>query len=115
MILRLIRAIRFARYLVGVGSGKLSDFPDGSASGQLVEGKQDRATLSKWSNDLRQSFRTITTVAGVSEFDAKLQINQAVPGLNAGHITRHKLLENHLRCQQQSISSALYLLVWEHR
>jgi hypothetical protein len=94
MILRLIRAIRFARYLVGVGSGKLSDFPDGSASGHLVEGKEDRATLSKWGNDLRQSFRAITTVAGVSEFDAKLQINKAVPGLNAGYITRRELLEN---------------------
>jgi len=115
MILRLIRAIRFARYLVGVGSGKLSNFQDGSASGHLVEGKEDRATLSKWGNDLRQSFRTITTVAGVSEFDAKLQINKAVPGLNAGYITRHELLENYLRCQQQSISSALYLLAWEHR
>jgi hypothetical protein len=50
---------------------------------------------SKWGNDLRQSFRTIATAAGVSEFDARLLMNHAVPGVNAGYITRHKLLEDH--------------------
>jgi hypothetical protein len=43
------------------------------------EQKEDRATLSKWSNDLRQSFRTIATAAGVSDFDAKLLMNHAIP------------------------------------
>jgi hypothetical protein len=42
---------------------------------------------------LRQSFRTIATAAGVSEIDAKLLMNHAIPGVNAGYITRHKLLE----------------------
>ena len=63
--------------------------------------------LSKWGNDLRQSFRTIATAAGVSEFDAKLLMNHAILGVNAGYITRHKLLEDHLRSQQQAISSAV--------
>jgi hypothetical protein len=83
-------------------------FPADSASGHLVEQKEDRAMLSKWGNDLRQSFRTIATAAGVSEFDAKLLMNHAIPGVNAGYITRHKLLEDHLRSQQQAISSAVF-------
>ena len=35
-------------------------------------------------------------------------MNHAIPGVNAGYITRHKLLEDHLRSQQQSISSAVF-------
>ena len=83
-------------------------FPADSKSGHLVEQKEDRATLSKWGNDLRQTFRTIATAAGVSEFDAKLLMNHAIPGVNAGYVTRHKLLEDHLRSQQQAISSAVF-------
>jgi hypothetical protein len=78
---------------------------------RLAEQKEDRATLSKWGNDLRQSFRTIATAAGVSEFDAKLLMNHAIPGVNAGYVTRHKLLEDHLRSQQQAISSAVFAAV----
>ena len=33
-------------------------------------------------------------------------MNHSIPGVNAGYITRHKLLEDHLRRQQQAISSA---------
>ncbi len=57
---------------------------------------------------LRQTFRTIATAAGVSEIDAKLLMNHAIPGVNAGDITRHKLLEDHLRSQQQAISSTAF-------
>ena len=64
--------------------------------------------LSKWGNDLRQTFRTIATAAGVSEVDAKLLMKHAIPGGNAGYITRHKLLGDHLRSQQQAISSAIF-------
>ena len=107
MILCLVRAIRFGRKMY---PSQAADwiFPADSASGHLVEQKEDRATLSKWGNDLRQSFRTIATTAGVSEFDAKLLMNHAIPGVNAGYITRHKLLEDHLRGQQQAISSAVF-------
>jgi integrase len=107
MIMCLIRAIRFSRQMYPSKAGDWL-FPGDSASGHLAEGKEDRATLSKWGNDLRQSFRTIATAAGVSEFDAKLLMNHAIPGVNAGYITRHKLLENHLRCQQQAISCAVF-------
>src|SRR4030088_2250161 len=74
----------------------------------IESGNQEKSN-STWSDTticvrvLRQSFRTIATVAGVSEFDAKLLMNHAIPGVNAGYITRHKLLENHLRNQQRRV------------
>jgi hypothetical protein len=35
-------------------------------------------------------------------------MNHAIPGVNAGYITRHKLLEDHLRGQQQAISKSVF-------
>jgi hypothetical protein len=35
-------------------------------------------------------------------------MNHSIPGVNAGYITRHKLPEDHLRRQQQAISSAVF-------
>jgi integrase len=107
MVLCVVRAMRFGRKMYPSQAAEWI-FPADSASGHLVAQKEDRATLSKWGNDLRQSFRTIATAAGVSEFDAKLLMNHAIPGVNAGYITRHKLLEDHLRSQQQAISSAVF-------
>lgn len=65
------------------------------------------AVLSKWGNDLRQSFRIFAQVAGVSEIDARLLMNHAIPGVSAGYVTRDKLLEDHLRGRQQAISRVL--------
>ncbi|PYE86670.1 tyrosine-type recombinase/integrase [Phyllobacterium leguminum] len=107
MILCLARAIRFARRLYPSGAPDWL-FPADSDSGHLAEQKEDRAILAKWGNDLRQTFRTLATPAGVSEFDARLLMNHAIPGVNAGYISRHKLLENHLRAQQQSISDTIF-------
>jgi hypothetical protein len=86
-------------------------FPADSRSGHLAETKEDREILSKWGNDLRQTFRTIATAAGVSEIDAKLLMNHALSGVNGGYITRHKLLEDHLRSQQQAIGSAVFAAI----
>jgi len=107
MVLCLIRAIRFGRAMHPTAA-KDWVFPADSAAGHLAEQKEDRAILAKWGNELRQSFRTIATVAGVSEFDARLLMNHAIPGVNAGYITRHKLLEDHLRSQQQAISDTVF-------
>ena len=106
MILCLIRALRFSR-IMHPESGRAWVFASDSDSGHIVEQKEERHLLSKWGNDLRQSFRTLAQTAGVSEFDARLLMNHAVPGVNAGYITRHKLLEDHLRQQQQAISRVL--------
>jgi integrase len=107
MILCLIRVIRFGREVYPLQSPRWV-FPADSVSGHLAETKEDRNILSKWGNDLRQSFRTVATAAGVSEIDAKLLMNHSIAGVNAGYITRHKLLQDHLRRQQQAISSALF-------
>jgi hypothetical protein len=103
MILCLVRVMRSGRQMSPSRAAEWI-FPADSDSGHPVEQKEDRATLSKWGNDLRQSFRTIATAAEVSEFDAKLLMNHAIPGVNAGYITRHRLLKDHLRAQQQQIS-----------
>ncbi len=79
-----------------------------SDSGHLAGQKEHRDILAKWGNDLRQTFRTLATPAGVSEFDARLLMNHAIPGVNAGYISRHKLLEDHLRAQQQAISNTVF-------
>nr|WP_244521551.1 hypothetical protein [Bradyrhizobium sp. DOA9] len=107
MILSLIRVLRFGRQMHPSQARKWL-FPAESASGHLAETKEDRDILSKWGNELRQTFRTIATAAGVSEFDAKLLMNHSIPGVNAGYVTRHKLVEDHLRNQQQAISSVVF-------
>ena len=58
MVLCLVRAMRFGRQMYPSQAAEWI-FAADSASGHLVEQKEDRATLSKWGNDLRQSFRTI--------------------------------------------------------
>lgn len=107
MILSLIRVLRFGRQMHPSRAQEWL-FPAESASGHLAETKEDREILSKWGNDLRQTFRTIATAAGVSEFDAKLLMNHSIPGVNAGYVTRHKLVEDHLRSQQQAISTVAF-------
>ena len=107
MILCLVRALRFGRTMHPAEAVQWV-FPAASAAGHLVEQKEDREVLSKWGNDLRQSYRTLATMVGVSEFDARLLMNHAVPGVNAGYVTRHKLLEDHLRNQQQAITSVMF-------
>jgi integrase len=107
MILCLLRTIRFARHFYPLQANDWL-FPAESDSGHLAEQKEKRDVLAKWGNDLRQTFRTLATPAGVSEFDARLLMNHAIPGVNAGYISRHKLLEDHLRAQQQAISSIMF-------
>jgi hypothetical protein len=41
----------------------------------------------------------------VSELDIHLLMNHLLPGVNAGYITRDKLLCDHLRKQQERIST----------
>lgn len=107
MILSLIRVLRFGRRMHPSQAHEWL-FPAESASGHLAETKENRDILSKWGNDLRQTFRTIASAAGVSEFDAKLLMNHSIPGVNAGYVTRHKLVEDHLRSQQQAISTVVF-------
>jgi hypothetical protein len=70
----------------------------------LAEHKEDRATLATWGNDLRQTYRTVGQAAGIADLDIHLLMNHAITGVNAGYITRNKLLNGHLRQQQETIS-----------
>lgn len=83
-------------------------FPADSATGHLIEHKEDRSVLSKWGNDLRQTYRTVGQAVGVNDLDMHLLMNHSLPGVNAGYITRNKLLSDHLRSQQQLISTAVF-------
>jgi len=103
MIRCVVRAIRWARIMYS-GQAKSWLFPADSDPGHLVEHKEARDVLSKWGNDLRQSYRTLAQAAGVSELDIHLLMNHSLPGVNAGYITRDRLLKDHLRRQQQGIS-----------
>lgn len=78
-------------------------FPGASAAGHMVEHWEKRAVLSKWGNDLRQSYRTLAQHAGLSDVDAHLLMNHSLPGVNAGYITRGKL-GHHLVAEQERLS-----------
>lgn len=103
MIRSIVRAIRAGRVLYPEAA-EAWIFPAASKSGHLVEHKEDRAVLSKWGNDLRQSYRTLAQAAGVAEIDAHLLMNHSLPGVNAGYVTKGKLF-GHLRDQQERISA----------
>lgn len=103
MIRCLIRVLRFGQSLYPNQATEWI-FPADSKSGHLAEHKEERDELSRWGNDLRQTFRTIAQTAGVPELDVHLLMNHSIPGVNAGYITRNKLLRDHLRIQQEAIS-----------
>jgi integrase len=102
-----IRAMRFGQLLYPEES-RTWLFPAGGVDGHLAEHKEDRAkVLSHWGNDLRQTYRTIGQVAGISDVDMHLLMNHSLPGVNAGYITRAKLMSDHLRAQQEKLSNLI--------
>jgi integrase len=107
MIRCIVRTMRLGRMAYPYHA-KFWLFPAESGAGHLVEHKEERNVLSKWGNDLRQSYRTLAQAAGVSELDIHLLMNHSLPGVNAGYITRDRLLRDHLRKQQQRISEAVF-------
>jgi hypothetical protein len=106
MIRCLVRAIRVGRMLFPVQADYWL-FPADSESGHLIDHKEDRDVLPKWGNDLRQTYRTLAQVAEVSELDIHLLMNHSLRGVNAGYITRDKLVRGHLRKQQERISAII--------
>jgi integrase len=106
MVRCIIRTIRLGRSMYPEQS-RTWLFPADSETGHLVEHKEERDVLSKWGNDLRQSYRTLAQAASVSELDIHLLMNHSLPGVNAGYITRDRLLRDHLRKQQERISAVV--------
>lgn len=114
MIQSFMRLIRFGQARHPIES-RTWLFPADSNAGHIVETKENRESLSKWGNDLRQTYRTIATVARANTVDAKLLMNHAIPGVNEGYITRDKLVEDHLRATQQQISDAIFAAIKDLR
>ena len=114
MIRCLIRAIRLGRVMYPIQCGTWL-FPSDSAEGHIVEHKERRTVLSKWGNDLRQTYRTLGQAAGINEVDMHLLMNHSIAGVNAGYITRNRLLGDHLRKQQQAISDVAFAAVMRDR
>lgn len=106
MIRCLARAIRIGRVLYPE-QAKEWLFPADSKNGHITEHKEKRSDLSKWGNELRQTFRTIAQAAGVMELDVHLLMNHSIQGVNAGYITRNKILHDHLRDQQENITNKI--------
>lgn len=104
MIRCLVRAMRAGRML-HPRHAKRWIFVGESASGHMVHYKEKRAVLSKFGNDLRQTYRTLGQAAGLSEVDMHLLMNHSLPGVNAGYITRAKLVTSHLRDAQEKLSA----------
>jgi integrase len=103
MIRCLVRAMRAGRMLLPRHADKWI-FVAESAEGHLVVHKERRDVLSKYGNDLRQTYRTLGQAAGLSEVDMHLLMNHSLPGVNAGYITRAKLITGHLRDAQSKLS-----------
>jgi integrase len=103
MVRCLIRAMR-ASWMLHPEEARTWIFAADSKPGHLIEHKEPRKRLFKWGNDLRQSYRTLGQAAGLSEIDMHLLMNHSLPGVNAGYITRAKLLGDHLRTAQERLS-----------
>lgn len=105
MIRCLVRAMRASRMLYPAAA-EAWIFAADSEEGHLVEHKEDRNVLSKWGNDLRHTYRTLGQAAGLSPVDMHLLMNHSVNGanVNEGYISRSKLLNDHLRASQQTLS-----------
>lgn len=107
MLRSIARAMRFGR-MMHPEQAQTWLFPADSTAGHIIEHKEDRAVLSHWGNDLRQTYRTIGQIAGTNEIDIHLLMNHSLPGVNAGYITRAKLVHSHLRAAQQQISDTVF-------
>lgn len=106
MIRCLIRAVRAGRMMYPDKAHAWLFVAD-SQDGHMAEHREYRQVLAKWGNDLRQTYRTIGQVAGLSEIDMHLLMNHTLPGVNAGYITRAKLLNGHLRGTQEKLSATI--------
>lgn len=109
----LVRAIAIGRMMYpGQSNGWL--FPADSAVGHATSHRERRALLSNWGNELRQTYRTIGQIAGINDVDMHLLMNHSLPGVNAGYITRHKLVGDHLRAAQQKISDTIFAAICKY-
>lgn len=81
-------------------------FPADTPTGYISETKEPRRRLSKFNDDLRQTYRTAAQAVGLGDMDYNLLMNHSLGGVNAGYITRGALLD-HLIAQQERVSRYL--------
>ena len=106
MIRCLIRAIRISRRWYPE-QAKRWVFASESLSGHIEDQKEERSVLSKWGNELRQTYRTCAQAARVPSLDAKILMNHRLPGVNEEYITVAAIMSDHLRKQQEKISTLM--------
>lgn len=83
-------------------------FPADSEAGHVVEYKENRETLAKWGDDLRQSYATIAKQLRVDQFMLKLLMNHKVDrDVTAGYVTTPALFRELLAIQEQITRAVL--------
>lgn len=93
-----------ARDWIFPGDMSKSRTGDPLSAGHIVAYREKRDDLSKWGNDLRQTFRTLASEAGVSKSDVMILMNHADKDVSDGYVTRSKIAEVYLREQQEKMS-----------
>lgn len=83
------------------------------SAGHIVEYREDRDALPKWGGDLRQTYKTLSSEAGLSKTDVMILMNHADGDVNDGYMTRNKVAEDYLRAQQEAMSR--YIMAACHR
>jgi hypothetical protein len=99
MIRCIIRAIRFGQILYPEHA-KHWLFPADSETGHLVEHKEERDVVSKWGNDLRQSYRTLAILSSelFAEAASKKRLS-SVPTADRECVARlHQSRRIEIRC-----------------
>ena len=110
MVACLARARRAGRRVNAVNAaewifpGDLSRSHKPGFEGHIVEYREDRADLPKWGGDLRQTFKTLSSEAGLSKTSVMILMNHADGDVSDGYMTRSKVDEAYLRAQQETMS-----------
>ncbi|MGH1558486.1 hypothetical protein ACRAWD_13695 [Caulobacter segnis] len=82
-------------------------FAANSGVGHLVEHDGSARPCSSGATICGRAGRTLGQACGLSEIDMHLMMNHSIPGVNAGYITRAKLLGDHLLTAQRTCRGSL--------
>lgn len=74
-------------------------FPGQTTPGHITDTKEPRKKLSKWGNDLRQSFRTFATMAGVAEIYIRVLMNHKDRDVSTGYLNLYPIWPELIRAQ----------------
>lgn len=106
MLKSLIRARKAGRKLAPKQSATFIFPSPDSATGHIVEWKEDRATLSKWGKQLRQSYVIAAESLDISERTLKRLLNHKTQDVTMGYGDRDRMW-GRLLAEQERISAHL--------